>query len=479
MVLREAREAVARGEALSPVDPVAAARLFRRAAANSAAAGDAPGAVGAWEREVAAWASCGRTGDAVKAARAALRGLDMVAERDARLVLMSNLAVAVREAGLAGEAVRLLERVVAEAGEDAAGRAGGEALSVLAAALANLSVVRIEQGDPEAALALLAEAEAAVQRLGDRVRLGTIRSNQAIAYSTLNRPRLARRAYAEAAALYEAGGAAAADVGCAVRGEAATLAQTGRFAEAIDRYRHAITLFERAGLPAEVYRTLIGEVMARSSLGQEIPPAELNALERRLAGMPLNTVGQMARNLGNIRLNKGDFDGADRLYRRARRAFQRLGWLSDVASVDSNRAIAARRAGDHEKARRLLTAHAVTRRGTAGGCRRRTWITIWRWFWKRSRTRPTRRPGRCCGRHLPDPAGRWQRSTATGMILAAPTTGTRSSRRCMRACSRRRSSSRCGSASCHLRLPWWSARGCSPSSLPTGRRNWPTLSPPQ
>ena len=71
-----------------------------------------------------------------------------------------------------------------------------------------------------------------------------------------------------------------------------------------------------------------------------------------MTGKPVEIVGQMSRNIGNIRLRLGDLDGAERAYAIARRAFRQLHRATDVASVDSNRALAARNRGDLESARR-------------------------------------------------------------------------------------------------------------------------------
>ncbi|HET8658260.1 MAG TPA: tetratricopeptide repeat protein [Micromonosporaceae bacterium] len=201
---------------------------------------------------------------------------------------------------------------------------------------------------------MLRDAWALTQQLGDPIRLATVRINEAFAYSSSGDLRLARGAYREAAELYRRGGAEPRDVGYAVRGEASTLAQVGRFVEALVLYRQADELFDQAGLALERTRTAIGAVMARASLGERLDPDELDRLERQLRRLPPNEKGQLARNLGNIALNQGDPVRAERLYLRARRAFRMLGRTADVASVNTNRAVAARLLGDRARAVRLL-----------------------------------------------------------------------------------------------------------------------------
>ena len=340
---------VTQGEALQPADPAAAARLFRRAAEIARAAGQISMTVGAYEREVQAWAAAGDTRRARQAADRALASMEAVEDLESRVALMTNVATALGSAGFDDEAIEMLASVHAALTAKPGSDPGTEA-----AILLNIAVSETKRGHTDSALSRLAAAAAIAERSANTRMLAAIRFNEAVAYSALHEERKSRAAYTAAFRLYREAGADDADVASAVRGQAATLAKLGRFAEALDLYRQAITLFEQAGRPDEAFTTRIGEVMSRHSHGASVTPDELDDLESQLAGKPAEIVGQMSRNVGNIRMSLGDLDGAERAYMQARRAFQRLGRPADVASVDSNRALAARGRGDLAGARRLL-----------------------------------------------------------------------------------------------------------------------------
>lgn len=346
--------AVSLGNDLVGSEPELAARLFGRAAMIAQRAAQWSRAAGAFEREVAAWAAVGRVGEAAGAADRAVQALDRTGDEDIRLRVASNLAASLKEIGMAERAIALLEDVITRRRADLDEGADRDTIEALAAAHVNLATVLIDQGRTADGLAALRDAWLLTQQLGDPIRLATVRINEAFAYSSSGDLRLARGAYREAAELYRRGGAEPRDVGYAVRGEASTLAQVGRFAEALVLYRQADELFNQAGLAHELTRTAIGAVMAHASLGERIESGELDRLERQLRRLPPNEKGQLARNLGNIALNQGDHVRAERLYLRARRAFRMLGRTPDVASVDTNRAVAARRVGDRARAVRLL-----------------------------------------------------------------------------------------------------------------------------
>jgi len=340
---------VTQGEELQPTNPAAAARLFRHAAEITRAAGQISMTVGAYQREVQAWAAAGDARRARQAADRALASMDGVGDFEPRVALMTNVATALGSAGFDDEAIELLVGVHAMLSATPGPDPGTEA-----AVLLNIAVSETKLGRTDSALTRLAAAAAIAERSANTRMLAAIRFNEAVAYSALHEERKSRAAYTTAFRLYREAGADDADIASAMRGQAATLAKLGRFAEAVDLYRQAITLFEQAGRPDEAFTTRIGEVMARHSHGASVTAGELDDLEGQLAGKPAEIVGQMSRNIGNIRMRLGDLDGAERAYLQARRAFRRLGRSADVASVDSNRALAVRDRGDLEGARRLL-----------------------------------------------------------------------------------------------------------------------------
>ncbi|MGN6606503.1 MAG: tetratricopeptide repeat protein [Jatrophihabitans sp.] len=344
----EARRLVAEGEERIAEDPVTAASLFARAARTAAQGGRASMAAGALEREVHAWAAAGEVGRARAAADRALVQLGNVEDVPVRVAVTVNLAAALGTAGFHDDAVQLL-RAVEQMVSSPEARA-----ETRAAVLLNMAVSELQLGQFTDASDHLDEAGSLLDEARNARMLATVRLNEAVIHSVANSPRQARTSYLEALRLYVDSGADDADVASALRGQAGTLAKTGRYREALDVYDQAIALYSRAGRPDEVFGTRIGQLMCRSSLGEPIAATELDGLEADLAGRSLDVVGQMSRNIGNARLRDGDVDAADRAYVRARRAFRKLGRAGDVASVDSNRAFVARARGDLPQARRLM-----------------------------------------------------------------------------------------------------------------------------
>jgi tetratricopeptide (TPR) repeat protein len=353
--------ALALGDALLGPDAGLAADLAAWAANVADRGGQWSDVAAARERQVRALVAAGRTDEARAVAPVAEASARRVDDDDVRLGALTNLAAAMREVGLADRAIVVMGEVLAQrrarlAIGDPQPTSGRQAVETLAAGLVNLATILIDQGQAAEGLELLTEAADHARTLSDPIRLGTIHVNQAIACSSVGELRLARAAYREAADRYRDGGAAPADLGFAVRGEAATLARSGRYAEARALYEEAHRLFEAAGSVIDVARTAVGLLMSRVSLGERIDPTEVDAMEERLAGLPPNEKGQLARNLGNIVLRAGDPARAESLYVLARDQFVLLDRPADIASIDSNRAVLARRQGDFGRARQLLLA---------------------------------------------------------------------------------------------------------------------------
>lgn len=350
--------AVHLGEDVQDDDPALAAELFGLAAEYTEAHANWNGAAAARQRQVVAFAAVGDTHAALRAAAAARAVVERLDDDDDRLTHLSNLAIGLKEAGLRPLALDLLGEVIqrrrGQRDDDTAG--GVSRVTGLAAALLNAATCQIDGGDPRAALPLLDEVERLLREHNELIRLGNVLINRAVAFSRLGRPGDARQAYVDAAATYRAGGAGPSDQGYAKRGEAATLAVVGRCDEAIEAYAAAVELFEQAGDMSEQRRTQIGLVMARASRGDQIEAAEFSRLAASLDRSPLIDRAQMAMNLGNVALNQGDVAAAELFYHRSRRAFGQLGWPGEAARVDLSRAVAARRAGRLDRARRLISA---------------------------------------------------------------------------------------------------------------------------
>lgn len=353
MAGRALREMIQAAEDVAKTDATEGARLLRKAALRAASSGDLDAAVAARTREALAWSSIGRVADARSAVRAAMKCVGDVVDDGSRLVLMSNLGIALtRDAGLHSEAINLLRHVVESRRQSVS--EGAEASRPLSAALVNLAVALTDSGRAAEALAVLVEALHSATSLADPAAVASVRMNEGTAYSALHRHREAAEAYAAAADRYVEANASPSDVAYALRGQAAILSQTARWEDAMPLYERATRLFEHAEEPVEVFRTQMGAIAARGRLRQTIPDEELLTLESGLQSVPLRLAAEMSRNLGNVWLNQGDPAAAMRLYSGSRRSFRRLDSAADVASVEMNMASLARLGGDFARARQLL-----------------------------------------------------------------------------------------------------------------------------
>ena len=328
-------------------DPVKAAELFEDAAELALVNGDIPRSAGAYERAAWAWALAGNTVRALEAFDRGSALLPKIADPATRLAVATNLAVALGHAGFDERAVGLLDLAL-------------ERLSVAksydhasaAMLLLNVAVSETRRGRFEEARTRLAEAATEASKASDQRLHASILYNEGVTLSAMGLLREARAAYSEALRVYEASSAPAVDKVHALRGLAATVSKTGRYEDAVELYERALELLDEQE-SREVLATLIGLIMCQHKLGI-LTLDQLDDIQRRLAHQPPELVGQMSRNIGNIRLDMGDFEGAEAAYTRARSAFQVLQRPHEVASVDSNRAVAARRRGNLERARRLL-----------------------------------------------------------------------------------------------------------------------------
>lgn len=333
------------GDKLQPSDPETAARLFRLAAISAGAPSQT--AV-ARQHEVAAWGAAGDTRRARVAATAAQDAIVRLEDPTLQVTHLINLAVGLNSAGLSAEALRITSSALDLLDGVTADMAG---TTSLLAALVNMATIEIDRGHYEPADFLLTRADAVAGHEHDAFLAG-IRVNQAMVANAAGNQRDAIVKYEEAERLYHANGNDPVDVGYAIRGQAGTLAQIGRYDDALARFETAIALFSAADRPDEATRTRIGLVMAAASLGRPVPRAELDELARTIRS-PLDAA-QMWMNIANITANTGESDAAEALYQRARRLFARLGRRVDVARVDTSRAGAIRRSGRTPTARRIL-----------------------------------------------------------------------------------------------------------------------------
>ena len=76
-----------------------------------------------------------------------------------------------------------------------------------------------------------------------------------------------------------AAGADPVDLAYVDRLDAAALARTGRYDEALPLFEQARVTFAERGMPEDVDRTVVGLVQARFQLGQPVSPEDLDVFE--------------------------------------------------------------------------------------------------------------------------------------------------------------------------------------------------------
>lgn len=353
---RGAALATALADIVVEADPAVAARLLGLAALTAEIDGTWVSAADARQLEVVALARSKDVAGAAAALERAVASAERIADEFDGAVAFANLSARLNAAGLYRESAGIAEIALQRARLLNESDGSQDASRVAAAAAVNLACAFLELGTLEHVGALLGEAQQRYRQLGDEVHSGNVKVNQAMLASVEGRLHDEREAYAQAAAHYEAGDAPAGDVGFAVRGEAASLAQVGRFSDAIERYRRAHDLFVSVGLLAEARRTTTGMIMARSSNGETFASSELDALEAEMADMAISDSADRARNLANIRLAQDDVSGALPLYQRAHDAYAALGRRVEAARVRSSRGAAFRKVGDLAAAEQELRA---------------------------------------------------------------------------------------------------------------------------
>jgi len=168
---------------------------------------------------------------ASSAARAAVAELAAVSGEDPWLREASDLQLAMSAAGITDEAIELA-RVIVSVTDDLPPSA--EARAIQAQALANLASALTKAGRHGEALDVLAEA--ADHAPGNAYELiGNIEYGLGLAHAELNHIEDARHAYARSRAAFTSAGADAVNIAYVDRLDAAALARTGRYDEALPR----------------------------------------------------------------------------------------------------------------------------------------------------------------------------------------------------------------------------------------------------
>lgn len=350
-VRHDPRFAHAVAQVVDVAEPRLAATLYVGAAEAFEASAAWHEAVDAWQRGIVA---SGRAVDAeavgvltVRATAAAASIADAVD----RLAAGANLAAHLSWAGHPRAAAIAAERAVADADHlDTRDRAVAR---ILAAALVNLAAARLDSDDAEVE-DVLRRAEDIYRSLDEPLHLGNVAVNRGRACSLRGDVDGERAAHDAAMRSFEQAGASPTDRGYAARGFGASLAQVGRYEEALEWYDVAHALFEEDDDWLEAQRTVTAVLMARDSAG-DIPSAdELAEYEATLARLPPQDAADRARNLANLRANAGELDRALPLYAEAIAKLTSSGRTGTAAEVRSTRATVLRRVGELDGAQREL-----------------------------------------------------------------------------------------------------------------------------
>jgi tetratricopeptide (TPR) repeat protein len=218
-----------------------------------------------------------------------------------------------------------------------------------AQALVNLASALIKGGRHAEALPVLAEA--AVQAPSDAHELvGNLEYTVGLAEAELNHVADARQAYARSRAAFMSAGADPIDLAYVDRLDAAALARTGRYAEALPLFEQARDTFAAQGTPEDVDRTVVGLVQARFQLGHPVGLQDLDAYEATALRLTPSESVAMGLNLANIAHRQHDASRADRLYRTFAQRARDMGMPVDAARFDSSYAVVLRERGDMDAA---------------------------------------------------------------------------------------------------------------------------------
>jgi tetratricopeptide (TPR) repeat protein len=135
--------------------------------------------------------------------------------------------------------------------------------------------------------------------------------------------------------------------------EAAALARTGRYEEALALFERARETFAKRDMSEDVDRTLVGLVQARAQLGVLLSSQELEDYEAAAFRLSPSESIAMGLNLANIAHRQHDGARADRLYQRFARRARDMKMPVDAARFDSSYAVVLRGRGDLDAALRF------------------------------------------------------------------------------------------------------------------------------
>ncbi len=267
--------------------------------------------------EVDAAARAGRRQLAIDRA-AELRTLTMAEDHEIRLSVLNNLGTFLKDAGAFREATLLLTEALALAGESP--RQSVTVLTNLATVSADRWVATGEAEQLRLALGRLGEAEQLCR--DDPQALGNVWFNRGFLWARGGRLADADAAYAAAEAAFQQAGSAPRDLAYLRRARGALAGRAGRITDATAAYQEAVALFTDLGDLDEAATTSTGLIMALATSGR-LPdePALENLLDTVRRVRP-DRVPELLMNLGNIAVQRREFELAKRHFADAGRLFQ-------------------------------------------------------------------------------------------------------------------------------------------------------------
>ena len=330
---------------LEPDDGEAAAQLFIAAAHAASRAGETIEAV-RLARNAMRLHARNDLRLASTAAEVAIGKLAGVEDTSAWLREAGDLQIAMSAVGITKAAIGLA-RDIATVTSGLAGSADGG--TAHAQALVNLASALIKAGRHAEALPVLADAATYAPNNAYEL-AGNLEYAVGLAHAELNHVAEARQAYARSRNAFTAAGADPINLAYVDRLDAAALARTGRYDEALPLFEQARDTFAEQGMPEDVDRTVVGIVQARFQLGQPVGSDDLDTYEATALRLTPSESVAMGLNLANIAHRQNDDSRADRLYRTFTRRARDMGMPIDAAKFDSSFAVVLRDRGDLEGA---------------------------------------------------------------------------------------------------------------------------------
>lgn len=290
---------------------------------------------------------------------AEVRALTLTADHETRLSVLNNLGTFLKDAGAFREATLLLTEALALAEERPRQRI--TLLTNLATVSADRWVANGDAEDWREALRRLDEAKQLCR--DDPQALGNVCFNRGFLFARSGRLADADAAYAAAEAAFQQAGSAPRDLAYLWRARGALAGRAGRVTDATAAYQEAVHLFTELGDLDEAATTSIGLIMALATSGR-LPdePALENLLDTVRRVRP-DRVPELLMNLGNIAVQRREFDLAERHFANAGRLFKSSGREVDFWRAQHASAVLLRLTGRPRAALRRLREVLARARG--------------------------------------------------------------------------------------------------------------------